>query len=273
MGNALHQAVLQACRNFMIPIARFLLRNGVTFREFAEVAKWAFVQVASEEYGIRGRKTNISRVSVMTGLSRKDVTSFRNQPLEESDLEKEWRVASDALRAWHTQDRFLSSVGLPKPLRYSEGESSFSSLVMSLQGGYKPQRVRDLLLESNAIRLEIDGSLNATTRYYMPAHSDLGAVHHFGEAVRNLAMTIESNYSETHRPTKFERFVWSDSLPPTATARFQRILAENATKTLELFDDWLTAHEEHVCESAKVGVGIYYFDTSDARLRPPATNE
>ena len=66
------------------PIARILLRYGIGFREFAEVAKSAFVDVATAEYGIRGRPTNISRVAVMTGLTRKEVRRLRDQ-LQDAD--------------------------------------------------------------------------------------------------------------------------------------------------------------------------------------------
>jgi len=56
------------------PLVRILLRYGVSFGEFAEMARWVFVDVADKNFSIDGRKQTISRISVLTGLNRKDVT-------------------------------------------------------------------------------------------------------------------------------------------------------------------------------------------------------
>ena len=57
----------------MIPVARCMLQSGIGLREFSKISKIAFIKVATADYGIRGRPTNISRVAVMTDLTRKEV--------------------------------------------------------------------------------------------------------------------------------------------------------------------------------------------------------
>jgi hypothetical protein len=66
MQDRIQQQVLGAFLIVLRPIARIFLRFGIGFREFAEISKAAFVDVASTDFGIRGRPTNISRVAVMT---------------------------------------------------------------------------------------------------------------------------------------------------------------------------------------------------------------
>ena len=70
MQNDIQRQILSAFLVALRPIAKILLRFGIGFREFAEISKTAFVDVASREYGLRGRPTNISRVAVMTGLKQ-----------------------------------------------------------------------------------------------------------------------------------------------------------------------------------------------------------
>ncbi|MEA3232214.1 MAG: DUF6502 family protein, partial [Thermodesulfobacteriota bacterium] len=48
------------------PLVRILLRNGVSYRTFSDLAKWVYVDVASKEFGIKGRKQSTSRISVVT---------------------------------------------------------------------------------------------------------------------------------------------------------------------------------------------------------------
>ena len=103
----------------MRPIAKILLRCGIGFREFSEVAKAAFVDVASSDYGLRGRPTNISRVAVMTGLTRKEVRRLRDkiQNGERSVVLKTTPMC-EVLHRWHAEDEYLSQSGEPKVLPF-----------------------------------------------------------------------------------------------------------------------------------------------------------
>ena len=62
----------------MRPIARILLRCGVTWKELAELVKLVYVDVATTDYGKHGRPANASRVAILTGLSRRDVKRARD---------------------------------------------------------------------------------------------------------------------------------------------------------------------------------------------------
>jgi hypothetical protein len=79
MQEKLKQQVLNAFLLVLRPVVKILLRYGISFSEFAETAKIAFVDVSTSDFGIRGRPTNISRVAVMTGLTRKEVRRIRTR--------------------------------------------------------------------------------------------------------------------------------------------------------------------------------------------------
>ena len=68
---------LSACRQLMEPIIGILLRNGVTHKDLALICKQLYVQVATDEFGIRGRDTNLSRVAMLTGIDRKEVARIK----------------------------------------------------------------------------------------------------------------------------------------------------------------------------------------------------
>ena len=46
---SIHDAALEACRSLMLPVVRFLIKNGVGYTEFADIATRTFVQVARDE--------------------------------------------------------------------------------------------------------------------------------------------------------------------------------------------------------------------------------
>lgn len=266
MGSAIHEAVLQACRNFMIPIARFLLRNGVTFKEFAEVSKWAFVQVAAEDYGAGERKASVSRISVATGLSRKEATrclgSTCNQLLDQLD----WSAAARVLQAWHTRGAYLDSERMARPL----AESEFRSLVLTATPQSSAVAVRDELVRSGNAVVGEDGSLLPTSRFFVPDPRDLRTIEYVGLALHNLASTLNRNAlpGSEEKARFFERSSFSRSLPNVLVEQFMRKFSGSANELLKSADDWLGAFEDEPTPGSGItGVGIYFFSQPH---EPPA---
>ena len=70
------------------PIVRLTLWFGLGYSEFSVAAKRVFVEVASQDYGVRGRPANISRISAKTGLPRKLVTNYRSNPSEYDRIDR-----------------------------------------------------------------------------------------------------------------------------------------------------------------------------------------
>ena len=103
MSETARNRILTACFSFLVPVARFLLHRGISYREFEEIARNAYVKVASDEYGIRGRPTNASRIAAMTGIPRKDVTRIR-ESLDDYEVTPKTDLSplGDVLHRWFT---------------------------------------------------------------------------------------------------------------------------------------------------------------------------
>jgi len=69
--------VLESTQQWLRPLIHVLLSCGITWREFAELSRTTYVQVASDNFGKRGRPTNVSRTAILTGLARRDVRKQR----------------------------------------------------------------------------------------------------------------------------------------------------------------------------------------------------
>ena len=114
MQEKLKQQVLDAFLLVLRPIVKILLRYGVGVSEFVEIVKMSYVDVATSEFGIRGRPTNISRIAVMTGLTRKEVRRLRNNL--DSDVQVlavKSTPLSEVIHRWHAETDFLDKEGRP----------------------------------------------------------------------------------------------------------------------------------------------------------------
>ncbi len=266
----IREIVLCSCQQFMVPIARMLLRYGVGFREFAEVCKAAFVQVASDDYGIRGRKTNMSRVAIMTGLTRKEVRWIRDQIADGNSLKTIKSAAPGSiLLFWHNDIDFLDSEGRPKDLRFSGASDSFEELVRKYAGDVPAGAMRTELLRAGAIEISNTGLIRIKSRYYIPSDADEKLLEEMGFSLKNLALTLAHNLNRSRvDATRFERYTGSNKLRPETIGRFKRLVHDRADSLLVTLDDWLAAQEisdtrDSVSENRWVGIGIYYFEDDD----------
>jgi hypothetical protein len=82
MALASTDRILRSTHQWLKPLTHVLLSCGITWREFAQLARMTYVEVASENFGKRGRPTNVSRTAILTGLARREVRKQR-QPLSE----------------------------------------------------------------------------------------------------------------------------------------------------------------------------------------------
>lgn len=162
--------LVRALFTLMRPLARLLLRNGMSYKAFAELAKRVFVEVAREDFRIPGRKQSDSRVSVITGLSRKEVK--RVQADVESHTDGELRLHNRAARViygWVNDPDFQDGKGEPNRLTMEdENGASFTALVRRYSGDAPPRAVLDELDRVHAVERHDDGHLSLTTRQYAP---------------------------------------------------------------------------------------------------------
>jgi hypothetical protein len=279
MNSALKTAALKACRHFMLPIARFLLRNGIGFREFAEISKLAFVQVASDDYGLRGRRTNMSRVSVMTGINRKEIRKLRAR-LEAEDWEPNPALSKPVivLAKWFTDPRYLGARGTPKWLALeSQGKrESFSGLVREVGGDVPPGAMLKELIRAGCVIEARPGYWKAIKRQYSPSGVDLFQVQRFGECLHDLANTIVKNMEQERKDQRlFEFRAWSDKVDPKVMGTLRKTVATQGNAYLEAIDDWLAAHVQRGEPDAegprRCGVGVYYFETESSDTKSQRT--
>lgn len=266
MISPIQEAALVACRRFMLPVARFLLRNGVGYREFAEISKLAFVQVASDEYGIRGRPTNMSRVAAMTGLTRKDVRKVRER-LDAGELITRGQMKRPelVLEAWYRDRDFSDRRGRPKRLSYT-GQGSFVELVRRVGGDIPPNAMLKELLRAGSVQ-RVGTKLKAVSPSFVPEPDDPDALVVAGDALKHLVSTLDHNF-KCHRPSDryLERRVFSEKLTPRYLAQFRALARRKGQALLEELDAWLNEKERTVpggdtdCGLRAVGLGVYFFE-------------
>lgn len=249
------------------PLVRILLRNGVSYKTFSDLAKWVYVDVATQEFGIAGRKQSTSRVSVVTGLSRKEVTRVCNLPRPDDRASAEkYNRAARVIAGWRRESGFLDAAGEPVRLPVTGTDVNFSKLVKRYSGDIPVRAILDELIHIGAVKQHVDGTISLQAQAYIPRRSEAGKLHILGSDVAHLVATIDHNLNPDQTAPFFQRKVAYDNLPDEMLPNFRNLSAEKAQELLESLDETLARHDRDVTPSVKgsgrnrAGLGIYYFE-------------
>lgn len=267
MANATHDEVIAATRMWLAPVIQILLRSGVTWREFAELSRMIYVEVATRHFGRRGRPTNVSRTAMLTGLARRDVRKQR-ELLETGAAAPAPYVtkASLVLSAWHLLPEYRGRGGRPAVIPFEGASRSFMALVQSCGGSdVPPTTLVKELVSAGAVRVRPDGRLEATHRNYIPHAMDGQMIRLWGSVLADVATTHVHNLSRaSSKPPRFERAAVNDEVEATAVPEFRRFLEAEGQAFLERVDAWLTAHQVSKSKDAnaprpvRLGAGVYH---------------
>lgn len=261
MGISVKHSMLIACRHFLGPVIRMLLHAGVTYKDFAEVSKRTYVEVAGDEFGIQGRKTNLSRVSILTGIGRKEVSRIREQLASEGPgYSGKMNPATRVMAAWHQDSRFTNTRGAPKPL----SEDQLIELIEKHAGDIPAGALLKELQRVGAV-LAKGNSFVAQARSFIPGRFDHDSIRMLGAHLHDLGGTISNNLLDGERGTlRFQRVVSNEAMDARALARFRKLSAERSEELLEHLDDWFMQNEPKGISKSRTryrsGIGIYFFE-------------
>lgn len=274
--------VLNAFCALIRPIIRLALRNGVTYREFMDLCKNMYVDVAAEDYGVHGRDTNTSRIALITGLNRKDIKKIRDR-MASGDSPEETHAPDRIARiltGWHQDPQFLDGKGMPLELPVEGEGPSFAELIRQYGGDIAVVTLVRELKRSKVIIETEQNRLKVLKRFYIPnPSSDLDTepelinpklIGHASSILTDHVTTIFHNLYryDTGEPVRFERRATNHLVNKSVLPEFRQFTETLGQRFLEDVDDWLAAREQSVTtpESKRVrlGMGAYWIEGPDS---------
>lgn len=210
-------AVVAAVRRVLAPLVRVLIHFGITWPMLSGLMKAVYVEVAERDFALPGKPMTDSRVTLLTGVHRKDVSSLRAAGLPaEAAVASSPSLGAQVLGRWLGDDRFRGPSGAPLPLPRTareDGGPSFDDLVIGISKDIRPRALLDELLRANLVVERPDGLLELAATAHLP-HGDLTKLaYYFG---RNLAdhLAAAGHNLTGGTPPFLERAMFHDGLSP-----------------------------------------------------------
>jgi Family of unknown function (DUF6502) len=252
--------LLFAVRRVLRPIVRLLIRVGVNYEEFVDVARGAYVESAIRDRSA-GASPSRDGIAFATGVSRQQVDYYIDNAAAMPTVAPTLaRVVTEVLHRWHTDPAYLGPYGIPLELEFDSPQGRcFQSLVSQADPAASSGQVLEELLRAGSVTPSGEKHYRAVARWFIiPETLSPQRIEYFGEALTHLALTLEHNFNLSETDNKrLERFVFADrGLPRKLLSNFEVFARDRTNRFLLDIDEWF-AHS----------VG---FDLNDASSRVEA---
>jgi hypothetical protein len=275
MSENVKKPLLAACRHLLHPLVRILLRHGVSYGEFTDSVRGAYIDIARADLVPPGRPHTDSRLAILTGISKEEIHRIR--ALDEKDESEVGlnRIAR-VLQGWSQDPEYLGPYGLPLEIPLFGDGISFEQLVKTYADDVTPRALLEELVRVNAALETDDGYVRLLNRTYLPTPLDPVGLERLGNVVNYFIDTVDFNLQKKKQGEgRFERYaITMEGLSPAGFQAFDSLIREKGQELLEILDDWLGqneikgGHKMPPTESIRTGVGIFHFIEKD-----PAVND
>lgn len=253
--------LLATFRKLIKPMVRLFLAKGVTYPLLLEEIKRSFVEVADEEFKIAGKPQTDSRLTLLTGVHRRDVHRIRT----EAPLENHAKPNFSALiiAQWLANPRYIDAQGQPKQLARTQkaGEDeSFESLVASVSKDIRARPVLDEWLRTEIVSINDNGLIQLNTAAFIPANDLNDLMFFLGMNIHDHLAAAVNNTLNNEK--MFERCVYYDQLSLAQAKHLHTWMQEHGMALLKSANQQAMQSNEPSAAAApfyRMNTGVYFY--------------
>ncbi|MCP4470141.1 MAG: hypothetical protein GY815_05560 [Gammaproteobacteria bacterium] len=257
----MQEILRDALGKILSTLIRTLLRNGMSYGEFDQLARKCYVDVAYRDFAPAGKKQTVSNVAILTGLNRKEVKKLAELgTAQPSNVSRQYNRAVRVLGGWINDSRYLRKDGVPRDLDY-DGRDSFSELVKHYSGDMPVVAMQKVLLSSANIRFTDDDKIRLMSHAYLPSNDPVEKLAILGVDTSQLIETIDHNLSAAEDALRFQRKASNARVAQDSIPQVKQYLNRKGQAFLEEIDLYLSQHETEDDSMVELSVGVFYHES------------
>src|SRR5882757_1799205 len=275
MPQSVKENLLAAFGYLLKPLVRLAATNGVSFPEFCEALKQAYVDVAAKQMRTSGKDPTEEGISLIANIPRPEVRDILNSNASARFTEaiKEANPLAKALGAWHADPRYLGPYGVLRDLQFSastlpaigvaERIDSFTDLVQKYCPEVSPRALLEELVSSRCVQDVGNGFYRAIKRSYVPDPLSPASILLFARVVHNHCEAAEVNLrAESGKEMGLvERIIYTEhGITKQELKLFDTFIRTRGQSFADDIDNWLTERDKpDRTDTVKTGVGFYHY--------------
>ncbi|MEP5758662.1 MAG: DUF6502 family protein [Litoreibacter sp.] len=236
------------------PLARLAIRKGWLFPTVEHRLRRAYI-VAAEV--INGGATTDSKVSIMTGLQRRDIARLRR----ETDTPQNQRQPLAEIIALWWDDAAYDPAGIPIQGEYG----SFTSLARCVRQDVHPRTFLDVLIENGAVH-EDGQKVILNTRSYQPLSGSEDQLTYLADNVGDHLATAVANVVD--EAGNYDMGVHYNGLSAGSIEQLNVHFRARMKQTLQELDTMARAIPATEDGHHRFRAGGYFFDDLESKGEP-----
>ena len=256
------QALVTALRLILIALVRLLMRFRVVYPQLLELLKSAYVQVAEREYQLENKPQTDTRISLLTGIHRKDIKRLRSQLA--TGVEEPLAVSQGVriLARWISEPDYQTEEGQAAPLPFKSAKGpSFESLVQEVcRKDLRPRVVLDEWLRIGIVSIDDHQQLALNSDAFIPNQGIEEKAFFLGMNLSDHINAASHNLQDSVQPF-FERCVYYDELSDASIKELRNLTDKLGMETLKAINERASQLKERDKKagggSQRLNVGIY----------------
>jgi len=257
-------ALIAALRALLRPLVRLLVARGVTYPIFADALKQTYVDVAVRDFAEAARPPSDSRVTLLSGVHRKDVKRLRGAgAAPTAKVPPTVAFGAQLVAAW--LERYSDAKGRPRPLarlRSAGGERSFEALVERLSTDIRARAVLDAWLRLGVAELDGEDRVVLRTAAFVPTRGFDEKAYYFAHNVGDHLAAASHNLMDKEPPF-MERSVHYNALDPASVGGLAALAEETGMKALRAVNRKAMQAEAHDKKKSapkqRITFGVYFY--------------
>lgn len=238
-------ALVSALRRLLRPLVHLMVARGITYPHLSDLLKGLFVEVAESDFRLEGKPPTDSRVSLVSGVHRKDVSRMRSRlQRREAPPAATVTLASQVFSRWLGDPAWRNGRGAPRPLprlASEGGERSFEALVAGISSDIRPRVVLDEWLNRGLVTLDDRDRVCLNVQAFVPARGDDDKLFYFALHLHDHAAAASHNL--LGGDPFMDRSVHAEGLSPESVAGLKALAAEHGMQTLLALNEAVQAAE------------------------------
>lgn len=232
------KAVVIAIRKILRGLVRLALHFRMAYPQMAELLKNVYVEVAEDEFSLPKKAQTDSRLSLLTGIYRKDIKRIREQRSDDDEMPFNVNVGGKLVSRWTNTEEYQGADGKAKPLPLkSTSGVSFAKLVKDVcKQDIRPNVILDEWLDLGVVSLVDTDSVKLNDRAFIPSKGHDEKVFFLGHNLSDHLSAATHNMLGK-QPPFFERCVYYDSLSAESVAELKALIEEKGMETLLAVND------------------------------------
>ena len=272
----------QALQVLFRPVARLMIGHGVTLAAATEWLKQALVEEAVGSFALDTAGSSDARVSLLTGVHRKDVRRLRELNADSHATAVRTPATTLVVARWISDPRFLETDRQPLALARTPGkgaadEPSFPDLVQAISRDLSPRAMLDELLRLGIASVDTIDRVHLQQPGFVPQPGAAEGLAFLGQHVSDhLSAAVHNNAPGSSAPPMLDQTVYSNGLTTEQVEALHALARKQWHDQLVVFLQAATQAEarSQASEAPKhrIRLGSYFWTEPEPANTPPNTD-